>query len=897
MDSKADEGQLHRPTAKPKPPVGRRSVVARERLLKLVDDLEAVRLVVVSAPAGYGKSTLMLDWVRRLEGRGVPTAWVTLDEHDDDRERALFCIKSAFARADGISDASGDPQDPRRSSLISFDLALSPGPAAVFVDDFEVIKNPETHSAVRKLIERLPSGKTLVVASRTVPELGLGQRRLRGELREVKTGDLRFEPEEAGELLRKHHRVCLGDESIKTLCQRTEGWVAALRLTGLALEGRSDADAFVHTLSRPQAEIAEYLAENVLAQQQEDVHQFLLETCVLKRLTGPLCDALTGRDDGFQMLDRLERSNLFLQALDQSRRWFRYHALFADFLQARLERLYFRRASELHHAAACWLAKNGFGLDAVDHAFSAGDHELAARLLDDCAMESVRRGQCSPVTAWAARLPSAVLDAHPRIRMAAARAYFFHRDATNARALVAAVERAHARRKLDVRVRDDLLTMQVGIAMIEDRTVDMTNLALENLRKLSCDGTFEHGSVSNIAGIGLMATGRFEEARPLFVQGRASHHRAGSRFGEAYSIALMALSESVQGRLQEALSICRRLEDLDEDAYAIAVVATPLADVLYELGQLDEADHWIQRSLPFAEEFTWIDASGTTHLTLARIRSAQGRFAEAFEAADAGEFEGVLRGFHRIVATFRWEKVRMLLRLGRLREARDLARQIEAEYQQVEQANVYHYASETEARDITALRLMIRSGEIKQATARINAELARATQHRRVWRWLKLMALRAQALDALGDRRCALRVLREALKRAAPEGFVRSFADEGKPLTVLLQELRAELANFPLEERDVLPSYIDRILTAAGEPIVKAATVPPASPTPAESLSQREIEVLALAAQGLSNRMLARRLFVSENTIKTHLRNIYTKLRVSSRSAAMAAGRRHSFIA
>ncbi|HTY56959.1 MAG TPA: LuxR C-terminal-related transcriptional regulator [Candidatus Binataceae bacterium] len=872
-------------------------MVERERLIKLIDDLEAIKLVVVSAPAGYGKSTLMLDWVRRLEGRGIPTAWVTLDEHDDDRERALFCVKSAFLRAEGIADASGDSQDPRGPSLISLESVLSPGPSVVFVDDFEVIKKPETHVAVQKLIERLPAGKTLVVASRTVPELGLGQRRLRGELLEVKTGDLRFEPEEAGELLRTHHRVCLGDESIKTLCQRTEGWVAALRLTGLALEGRSDADAFVHALSQPQAEIAEYLAENVLAQQQEDVHQFLLETCVLKRLTGPLCDALTGRDDGFQMLDRLERSNLFLRALDQNRRWFRYHALFAGFLQARLERLHFRRASELHHAAARWLAKNGFGLDAVDHAFAAGDHELAAALLDDCAMESVRRGQCSPVTAWASRLPSALLDAHPRIRMAAARAHFFHRDSANARALVAAVERGHARRKLDVRVRDDLLTMQVGIAMIEDRTVDMTNLALENLHKLSCDGTFEHGSVSNIAGIGLMATGRFEEARPLFVQGRASHHRAGSRFGEAYSIALMVQVESVQGRLQEALSICRRLEDLEEDAYAIAVVGTPVADVLYELGELDEADRWIQRALPFAGEFTWIDASGTTHLTLARIRFAQGGIAEGIEAAETGEFEGLLRGFHRIVATFRWEKVRMLLRLGQLREAQELARQIDAEHQRVEQANIYHYASETEARDITALRLMIRAGEIKQAMPRINAEVARAAQHRRVWRWLKLMALRAQACDAQGDRRAALRVLREALKRAAPEGFVRSFADEGKPLTTLLQDLRVELAGFPPEEPDLLPPYIDRILAAAGEPIVKAAIVTPDSSTPEERLSEREIEVLALAAQGLSNRMLARRLFVSENTIKTHLRNIYTKLRVTSRSAAMAAGRRHRLIA
>jgi LuxR family maltose regulon positive regulatory protein len=897
MDPKVDEDRLDRPSAKPKPRAGRRSVVERERLLKLVDDLEGVKLVVVSAPAGYGKSTLMLDWVRRLEGRGVPTAWVTLDEHDDDRERALFCIKSAFARAEGIGGASGDPQDPGGLSLISFDLALSPGPSTVFVDDFEFIKKPETHLAVQKLIERLPSGKTIIIGSRTVPELGLGQRRLRGELREVKTNDLRFEPEEAGELLRAHHRVYLGEDSIRTLCQRTEGWVAALRLTGLALEGRSDADAFVHALSQPQAEIAEYLAESVLAQQQEDVHQFLLETCVLKRLTGPLCDALTGRDDGFQMLDRLERSNLFLRALDQSRRWFRYHALFAGFLQARLERLHPRRGFELHHAAAHWLAENGFGLDAVDHAFAAGDHELAARLLDDCAMESVRRGQCSPVTAWEARLPSALLDAHPRIRMAAARAHFFHRDTTNARALVAAVERGHARRRLDVRVRDDLLTMQVGIAMIEDRTADMTNLALENLQKLSCDGTFEHGSVSNIAGIGLMATGRFEEARALFVQGRASHHRAGSRFGVAYSIALMVQSELVQGRLQEALSICRRLEDLEEDAYAIAVAATPFADVLYELGQLEEADQWIQRSLPFAEEFTWIDASGTTHLTLARIRFAQGRFAEGLEAAEHGEFEGVLRGFHRIVATFRWEKVRMLLRLDRLREAQDLAQQIEAERPRVEQANVYHYASEAEARDITALRLMIRGGESRAATARINAEVNKAAQHRRTWRWLKLMALRAQALDAQGDRRGALRILREALKQAEPEGFVRSFADEGKPLIVLLRELRGELAGFAPEEADLLPAYIDRILAAAGEPVVKSVTVPSTPATPMEPLSEREIEVLSLAAQGLSNRMLARRLFVSENTIKTHLRNIYTKLRVSSRSAAMAAGRRHRLIA
>jgi LuxR family transcriptional regulator, maltose regulon positive regulatory protein len=847
-----------------RPPGRRRSVVARERLLGRIDDLDGVKLVTVVAPAGYGKSTLLLEWLHRLEARGRRTAWQTLDDQADDPERAAALVHAALASLE-----EGDE------------------PAVLFLDGFEAVGDAETQAALRDRVSRLSAGRAIVIGSRAAPELGLARLRVRGELREIRADELRFDVGETAALVRGEHGLALDEDVVAELHRHTEGWVAAIRLTALALEGRRDAAAFVRRLSGERATIAEYLAESVLARQPEDVRAFLLETSILDRLSGPLCDAVTGSVGGYAMLDRLERAQLFLQPLDETRRWFRHHALFAEFLRGQLTRDDPERVSTLHRRAAGWLVENDAPLDAIGHAFAAGDLELAARLLDEHAIEAVRAGRNSQVVRWTERLGPAWLARHPRVGVAAAWAHVFLREVPEARAALEAIPPA-ARRLLDPRERDEILTIEAAVELCEDRVLEAGEVARANLARLSGDGTFAHGAISNIVGFGLLAASRFEEARTRFVEARASFARAGSRFGEGYSIVLLGLVEATQGRLRSAIEVYRAADRLDEGAdgarYASAVVAAHAADALYERGELVEAEERLRDGLDLGDDFSWLGATGSAPLALARLRFAAGDVDEALRFLDSAEHEAVRRRFARAVAAVRWERVRFALRRGDVALARELVRAIETS---AEPEGVFHPLTETEARDLGWLRLRLRTGDARRAIAEIETRAAEADRLRRGWRALKLAVLRVEALEVLGEHAGALRALRQALRRGAGEGFVRSFADEGEPLASLLAELRRGLDG---EDDEIPAAYLDRVLgggrsAAAGLPRELA-----------EPLSERELEVLSLAAHGLSNERLARRLFISENTVKTHLKNVFAKLGVRNRTAALFAARSRKLI-
>jgi LuxR family maltose regulon positive regulatory protein len=887
------------PTKFTAPPLAR-SVIARPRLLHLIDDLRGTRLVMVRAPAGYGKTTLLQEWHRRLEANGVTCGWLTLDMHDDEPGRLLDGLAAAFAPQHAASGQLDEPLAHATVSSLLRDLGQLAARSVVFVDELQCVHEDAALDALRALVERLPAGCTIVAATREVPQLGLSQLRLRGELREVRAEDLRFDYGETSTLLREHHRLGLDDGAVAQVHVRTEGWVAAIRLVALALEGRRDVEAFVDTLTGDQATIAEYLTESVLARLPAEVRSFLLETSILERLSGPLCDAVTGRTGGYDMLDHLERSHVFLLPLDARRLWYRYHGMFAAFLRTQLERSAPQRVWQLHHAASHWLAANGFVPDAVDHALRAGDRDLAARLLEDCAMESMRRGQNSRVVAWADALPAETLDAHPAIRLAAAWAAVFLRDIARARAALAAVERSRRRRPLSPGLSDTRMALHAAIAIVEDRIIDAMELARESLPRLSAEGTFDHGALANIAAFGLIASSRFDDAGALLAQGRASLNAAGSRFGEGYSIAFSGLCEALQGRLRRGIELYRRVDQLEGDAehrrYGEAVVAGLLADALYEQDHREEAAHWLERALDLGAQFFWTGLTGLPQLTLARLRAAAGASDEALEVLEAAELEAMRRGFYRIVATLHWERVRLLLRRGEVSAAGALAAQLPETCWHVEQPQVYVYYSETEARDVTRLRLMMRCGDAKAALRVLTDEATEAQRVGRVWRAVKLLVVRAQALDALGHRSAALRALHDAVRRSAAEGFVRSLADEGPPLVPLLQALRAELSPQSVDSDAVVLQHVDHVLRAAhGAPIPRGPAVAPVGP-PREALSVREVEVLAFAAEGLSNRALAARLFVSENTVKTHLRNAYAKLGVDSRTAAVAVARRHGIL-
>jgi LuxR family transcriptional regulator, maltose regulon positive regulatory protein len=647
-------------------------------------------------------------------------------------------------------------------------------------------------------------------------------------------------------------------------------------------------------------EVAEYLTEAVLARQPPDVRRFLLRTCLPSRLTPELCDALTGGDDGARMLGRLDRAGLFLVPIDARPRWFRYHSLFRAFLRGALEHDAEERPAELHRAAAAWFGDHGHFVEAAEHAFRGGDAALAAKLLDDGALASVRRGESVAVLRGVRRLSPETLRAHPRLAVAAAWAHLLRRDAEQARRALSAIDRQRARKgsgssSLD----DELACIDALAALAEDRIGEVATLALAKRSKLSCDGTFEHGVTCNIAALGLAALGRFEDARRLAIDGKASHRRAGSAFGEAFSLAIHGAATFVQGAPREALAIYRRVNEIPRSAeghaHARAVVATPLADALYELDRLDEAEAALRTAGGLAADFAWVDASGNPHLTRARLRAARGDLGGALRILEDGDFEATMRRFPRMAATLRWEEVRLLTRAGRLVEAEAKARRIEEEGPH-EAPDASHYVSEAEARDLTRLRLAIRIGGARASLPVLATEAAQAKQRRRLWRWLKAQTLQAEALDALGERRQALRVLREVLLFGTSRGFVRSFADEGAAIVPLLDELRDARTDGDGDGTELGTADLDRILAAARGIRLESPLVGAAAAT-TEPLSPRERELLGLVDLGLSNRSIARRLCVSENTVKTHVRHIYGKLHVSSRTAALALARRQGLLA
>jgi LuxR family maltose regulon positive regulatory protein len=919
--------KLHIPPCRP-------GFVSRPRL---VDRLEeglrmGRRLALLSAPAGFGKTTLLSEWIHRARQETLPVAWLSLDEDDNDPARFLTYLVAALQGVqpdlgEGILSALRSPQPPSLEVLLvalANEIASLPGTTAylLVLDDYHVTKARPVHQALAWLLEHLPRpplGPHLVVASRSDPPLPLARLRGQGMLTELRVDDLRFTPEEAAAFLQGVAGLPLTNAQVTALESRTEGWITGLQLAALALQpAASDPAGGEDRIARAIQEFAgshrfvlDYLVEEVLQQQPESLQRFLLETSVLERMTGPLCDAVTGGEGGQAVLEELERANLFVVPLDGERRWVRYHRLFADLLRARLPlwgpALGCAPAVELHSRASAWYEEAGYVADAVAHALDARDLSRAAGLVEAQGLPMLRRGELATLLGWLQALPEETIAARPWLQI-------YHAWAL---ALSGSGEAAGLRLEALDRLDDTVLTgeMRGHAAAIRAYAAAMANdiasaiqHAQQALVLLPEDELTVRAVVSfTLGGISLMA-GQVAGAHQAFAEAIAAGRRAGNLHVAVPALTRMASLQVEEGRLQVAAAAYREALDLASGGGArpLPVAASAysgLARLLYEWNDLDAAEEYLVKSVELGRQWGNVDALAEDYFDLARLHLARGMAGRAEDAA--GQVDRLLRGtpVHPLVAS----------RLAAHRAWLALARG------DVAAANRWLTGTGLVARDpihytrlfeqVTLARLLLARQELEGAQELLAHLLEAAEREGWLGRAIEILILQARADLAVAhqsgaDPARARVALQRAITLAAPQGYVRVFVDEGAPLQSLLLDLRARLAIEPLDVGDAelrqLLAYLDRLLSAFASSPVGVEQAPAGAPAPlvpgqpaglVEPLSERELEVLRLVAAGHTNQEIAGDLVIAVSTVKSHTHSIYGKLGVKNRTQAIALAR------
>lgn len=875
--------------------------VRRPGLIQRLDEAlrSGVRLSLVSAQAGAGKSTLLSSWAA-----AQPAAWLSLDADDNEPTRFWTYALTALRRLypglaaglwQDLTAASAAPSAEALRALLSGllnEIAALPDRVALILDDYHTINHTDIHDTVTFVIDHLPPTLQIVIATRADPPLPLGRWRVRGQLLELRAADLRFTPDEAAVFLNERMGLNLTRDDVVALEARTEGWIAGLQLAALSMQGRRDTHEFVQAFTGSHRFVLDYLVEEVLNRQPPDIQTFLLHTSILDRLCGPLCDAVADRAGSQAVLDQLQRSNLFLIALDDDRFWARYHHLFADLLRARLQQLQPTSVPQLHRRAAAWLEQQGYVVEAMPHALAAGDLELAADLIERHMVALMTRGEMSTLLRWLKLLPETVTRRRPWLLAAEGWIYTFAGSVELVEPLAKQAEQLLREQTPDdagprsiASVAGNLAAMRAFVAQIMGDDERAIELARDADRLLPPDEHVARSVIPYTLGRGyrmqgemFISTGYFETL--LQVGKSAGIWTMAAAYHE------LAISYKLRGELRRAHTLyLEALQQLDAHHArrmgAAAKIDIGLGDLLREWNELDRARPLIaeavERMRPWSNPLDLV--VGYTHLV--RVLESAGDFDEAWAAWREGD--RVRRAFAMMpflsINLDLWG-VRLWLATGRLVEAQQW---VEA---WLKTAGGEYALLTRELEAIQAARVLLALDRSAEAIEVLSPYLDDAARQQRHGRLLQMLALLAIAQQQLGRTPEALTTLARALTLAEPEDYVRLFVDEGEPVRRLLIEVRAQIDGRAAssEQRARLLPYIDRVLAAFKTAAPAAAA---SNQSLIEPLSERELEVLRLLAQGLSNAQIADRLVVAVGTIKTHIHNIYGKLGAQNRAQAV----------
>ena len=904
--SAAREGEMATPLLKTKLyiPSPRPNLVPRPRLIERLNAGLRRRLTLISAPAGFGKTTLLSEWAA---GCGRPVAWVSLDKGDNDPSRFLVYFIAALRMVREELGETGlamlqSPQLPPVESVLTtlineIAVASGQGQFALVLDDYHTIKSQSIHNALTFLLDHLPPQMHLVIATRADPPLPLPRLRVQGELTELRITDLRFNDDEVAAFFNKVMDLGLSTDDIAALASRTEGWAAGLQVAALSLQGREDATSFIQAFTGSNRYILDYLVVEVLQQQTEPVQTFLLQTAILDRLTGPLCDAVcsvgagvTTKGSGQATLEGLERANLFVIPLDDERRWYRYHQLFADLLRARLRQMHPDWIPELYRKAAEWHEQNRLMAEAVGHRLAARDFEEAARLVEQIAQATLwMRGEMTTFLGWLEALPEEVVRTRPQLILYHTWALLTVTQLDAVEARLRDIEHIFGETEDSViteaerhRMRGEVTVIRAMVANFRgdrSRAIQLCNQALEIIPE---DNLFLRATIVGNLGGAYAVEGDVVAASHAFAEASRLSKAAGNIFTALIAISYLAEMQVSQGQLHQAAKTYQQALELAAERGGRQLPLAGMAYVgmgqlLHEWNDLDEAKRYLMEGIKLSEQ------QGDTTIgpglqvlvdgcvALARVYQAQSDVSSALEVLNKAEqltrkHASPLSVQVRAAQAQLWVAQGNLAAAGRWAQECGLGLDDEPDY-----LREFEY--------LTLARVLVAQGKQDDATVLL-ARLGQAAEAAgRVRSLVEILAFQAVALQARGETVQAVVALERALSLAEPEGYIRIFVDEGPPMEKLLRRALS---------RGVAPDYVSRLLASIGK---TAETISPVSQRLIEPLSPRELEVLRLSAGGFSNREIAEALVIAVTTVKKHISNIYGKLGVRSRTQAVARAR------
>jgi LuxR family maltose regulon positive regulatory protein len=884
-------------------PRPRATAIARPRVAERLDASSRSPLTVLSAPAGFGKTTVLTEWLATLGADGAAVAWLSLDQRDNDAPLFWTYVVTAMgaavqdvgAAALGLLTSSPPAVEPALDALLN-DLGGLSTDLLLVLDDYHLVDAPEVHEGMTFLLEHQPPQLHVLLATRTDPPLPLARMRARGQLSELRAVDLRFTVEESAAYLTGPMGLRLSDGDVAALDGRTEGWIAALQLAALSMQGRSDVSGFIAGFAGDDRYVVDYLGEEVLARQSPGTREFLLQTSILERLTGPLCDAVTGRPGGKATLVALERANLFVVPLDDKRQWFRYHHLFADVLAAHLLDEQPERVAELHARASAWFETNGDTSQAIGHALAGGDSDRAADLMELALPTMLRDRREVELAHWVRALPDDVVRLRPVLGVGFVAALAQVSDFATVDKRLSDIERSLRQDEggwprqppPDLVVVDhdayrslpsNIHLYRAALSLAHGDLEGTVTQAREAMSLAPPDDALTRASASALQGLASLSAGDLADAHAAYMRTVEELTSVGFLADVLGCCITLGDIRRTQGRLGDALRTYQRALDLAPSQAGAPLRGTAdmhvgMAGVLLERHDVPGAGEHLDVSRRLGDHIGLPQNPYRWRVAMARLRETEGDLDEALALLD--EADRVYNGdYNPNVRPVPAMRARLRLRRGELDEAEAWARD-----RHLAPDDELSYLREFE--HVTLARLLLArhrrdrdARALEDALGLLERLLTAAQGGGRGGSVLEIQILQALAHQAGGNAPAALAGLQEAVALAQPEGYVRLFADEGPPMAGLLKALMRQPG---------APGYARRLLAATSRTEHHDLSRPA---TLVEPLSDRELDVLRLLGTDLDGPDIARALSVSLSTVRTHTRNIYAKLGVSSRRAAV----------